>query len=306
MEGGPDGDSTTEELVPITEDEKKQMDSVDNEHLLTGPMIMFSDDLGVADRTMIANTLARVRLFQAETCMCHKQPTHEPGYKMGEMHCACSKGGASKAMVDAISSNMTKEEAEARHAWCLENLGSCTDAEMAALEATIRHAILMEKMAHAQVGILKALAAKCDKLTKDGAPVWQIKKCLAAVAKMQRALGKYADIDAGASGSSCSNRLSPDKRFKLLVAEERLHNATMRLKREEVERYKLVSEAVASKMMATNELYKPIVTKMDLDKAQQQLEEATRAAKAAQTYYGILQENFASLLEVSKQEAASF
>jgi len=282
------------------------MDSVDNEHLMTGPMIMFSDDLGLADRTMIANTLARVRMFQAETCMCHKQPTHDAGYKIGEMHCACSKGGASKAMVDAISSNTTKEEAEQRLAWCLENPGSCTDAEMAALEATIKHANTMEAMAHAQVGVLKALTAKCNQLTKAGAPVWQIKKCLAAVAKMQRALGKYADIDAGATGSSCTNRLSPDKRFKLLIAEERLHNATMRLKREQEERYKLVSEAVASKMVAANEAYKPVVTKMDLDKAEKQLEEANRAAKAAQTYYGILQENFASLLEVSKQEAALF
>jgi len=271
-------------------------------------MIMFSDDLNTKDRTMIAHALALTRMFSAETCSCHKTPlsTPEAGYKLGEMHCACSKGGATKAMVDAISSNMTKEDAEERHAWCLANPGSCSDAEMAMLEATIKHHSTMESIARAQAELLKQLTAKCDALTRDSAPTWQIKKCLAAVAKMQRALGKYADLDLGASGSSCTNKLSPEKRFKLLLSEERLHNATVRLKREQEERYKLVSEAVLGKMVASNEQYKPVVTQADLDKAEKQLEEANRAATAAKTYYSILQQNFASLLEVSQQEAAAF
>lgn len=221
-----------------------------------------------------------------------------------EMKCACSKGGSTLAMVDAMQSDASPEQAKERLTWCNENPGTCTPEEVAAMEALLKHSAAMKEVAGAQLAELEKLKESCNALISSNAPSFKIKKCLAAVSSLAKALAKHVDTDTN-SGSQCTNKMSPEKRYKLLVAEERLHNATVRLKREQDDRYRLVSESVAKKFAAANSQYKTAVTQADMDKAAKQLENAQNAVKSAQAYYSVLQENFAGFIQEKEAEVRS-
>merc|ERR1711871_931813 len=266
-----DGEVTEVDDGPITPKERELMDSISDDRLLTGPFMSFSDDLNDRDRHMISHGLARVLNFADQTCHCHRSLNRKDLSKdeKSEMKCACSKG------------------------------------EMAALEAKIKHHSNMQSIAASQLEELARMKESCNALISAKAPAYKIKKCLAAVAAMSAALGKHVDVDDNSEGTQCTNRMSREKRYKLIVAQERLHNATVRLKREQDERYKLVVESVAKKIAAANAQYKPTVTQAQLDRAAQQLENAQNSAKAAQAYYNILQDNFVGFLQEKAAEVRS-
>merc|ERR1711871_1554471 len=195
----------------VTIQDGELMDSISDDRLLTGPFMSFSDDLNDRDRHMISHGLARVLNFADQTCHCHRSLNRKDLSKdeKSEMKCACSKGGATAAVVDAMKLDVSVEEAKERLAWCNDNPGACSKEEMAALEAKIKHHSNMQSIAASQLEELARMKESCNALISAKAPAYKIKKCLAAVAAMSAALGKHVDVDDNSEGTQCTNRMSP-------------------------------------------------------------------------------------------------